>query len=168
MTTAAKTNVTMPNDREITITREFNAPRDLVFDCYTKPELLKRWMHGPDGWLLTVCDNDLTIGGAFRWVWRHADGREMGIHGIYKDIVRPKRIVRTELFEVDWAGGEALGVLELAEQNGRTTVTATVLYATAQARDGALACGMEDGTAKSHARLDALLASQIRSSQSAA
>jgi uncharacterized protein YndB with AHSA1/START domain len=111
MKTAANLKVTTPSDREIMMTRVFDAPRSLVFDCYTRPELLKRWLHGPDGWLLVVCDNDLRVGGAFRWVWRNADGREMGMGGVHREIVRPERIVRTELFDQDWTGGEAVGTL---------------------------------------------------------
>src|SRR5258708_7567648 len=160
MTTVATVNVTTPSDREIAMTRMFDAPRDLVFDCYTKPELLKRWLHGPDGWLLTICDNDLKIGGAFRWVWRNASGEDMGLRGAYREIMRPERIVRTELFDKDWTGGEVVGTLVLTEQDGKTTVTDTILYSTRAARDGALQSGMEKGIAASHAKLDVLLAAE--------
>src|SRR5262245_25304015 len=91
--------VTAQGDREVMMTRVLNAPRNLVYDCYTKPELLKRWLHGPDGWLMVVCDNDLRVGGAFRWEWRNADGRQMGMRGVYRHIVAPERIVRTEVFD---------------------------------------------------------------------
>jgi uncharacterized protein YndB with AHSA1/START domain len=161
MKTVAKLKVTTPSDREIAMTRAFDAPRSLVFDCYTKPELLERWLHGPDGWLLVECDNDLRVGGAFRWVWRHADGRQMGMGGVHRDIVRPERIVRTELFDEDWTGGETVGTLVLTEQDGKTTVTTTVLYASLEARDRALESGMEKGITASHDRLDALLASEL-------
>jgi uncharacterized protein YndB with AHSA1/START domain len=122
MKTVANLQVTMPSDREIMLTRVFDAPRSLVFDCYTKPELLKRWLTGPDGWSLAVCDNDLKVGGAFRWVWRGPAGQEMGMGGVHREIVRPERIVRTELFDKDWTGGETVGTLVLTEQDGRTTV----------------------------------------------
>jgi uncharacterized protein YndB with AHSA1/START domain len=159
MRTVAKLNVTTPSEREIVMTRLFNAPREIVYDCYTKPELLKRWMHGPDGWSLVVCENDLRVGGAFRWVWRGPNGQEMGMGGVHREIVRPLRIVRTELFDEDWTGGEVLGTLALSEQGGRTTVTTTMLYASMQARDGALKSGMADGMGAGFDRLDMLLAS---------
>jgi len=161
MKTVANLEVTTPSDREIMLTRMFDAPRSLVFDCYTKPELLKRWLTGPDGWSLVVCDNDLRIGGAFRWVWRGPDGQDMGMGGVHREIVRPERIVRTELFDQDWTGGEAVGTLVLTEQGGRTTATTTVLYASLQARDGALKSGMTKGVAASNDRLEALLASEL-------
>lgn len=168
MRTAAKVTVTTPSDREIAMTRLFKAPRDLVFDCYTKPELLKRWLHGPDGWLLTVCDNDARVGHSYRWIWRHADGREMGMRGVYREIVRPERIVRTETFDQDWTGGEALGTLVLSEQDGGTLLTTTVLYSSRKARDGALKSGMEKGVAASFDRLALVLAEQGFDTKSAA
>jgi uncharacterized protein YndB with AHSA1/START domain len=170
MRTAGTTQVTMPSEREIAMTRVFDAPRSLVFDCYTKPELLKRWLTGPEGWSLVVCDNDLKVGGAFRWVWHGPGGREMGMGGVYREIVRPQRIVRTELFDQDWTGGEALGTLSLAEQDGRTTATTTVLYASQAARDAALKSGMTKGVTAGNDRLEALLASEqgLGRSQSAA
>jgi uncharacterized protein YndB with AHSA1/START domain len=159
MRTVANLHVTTPSEREIVMTRLFSAPRELVYDCYTKPELLKRWMHGPDGWRLVVCENDLRVGGAFRWVWRGPDGQEMGMGGVHREIVHPRRIVRTELFDEDWTGGEVLGTLALSEQDGRTTVTTTMLFATKEARDGALKTGMADGMGAGFDRLDMLLAS---------
>lgn len=168
MSTNAKVTVTTPSDREIAMTRRFNAPRDLIFDCYTKPELLKRWLHGPDGWLLTTCDNEAVVGGAFRWIWRNADGREMGMRGVYREVVRPSRIVRTEIFDEDWTGGEAVGTLELLEQDGGTVVTTTVLYASREARDGALKSGMEKGVEASFNNLETLLSQRALDSRSAA
>ena len=159
MRTVAKLNVTTPSEREIVMTRLFNAPREIVYDCYTKPELLKRWMHGPDGWSLVVCENDLRVGGTFRWVWRGPDGQDMGMGGVYREIVRPRRIVRTELFDEDWTGGEVLGTLALSEQGGSTTVTTTMLFVSIEARDGALRSGMADGMGAGFDRLDMLLAS---------
>lgn len=158
MNTAARLTVTTPSDREIMMTRAFNAPRQLVYDYYTRPELLERWLHGPDGWLLSVRKNDVTVGGAFRWEWLNADGRAMGMQGVYLDILRPQRIVRTEIFDQDWTGGESTGTLLLDEQDGRTILTTKVLYASREARDGALKSGMEKGVAASFDRLDAVLA----------
>ena len=136
MSSVATVTVTTPTDRDIVITRDLDAPRVLVFDCYTKPELIKRWLSGPAGWRLVVCDNDLRVGGAYRWVWRDPDGTDMGLSGVYHEIVRPARIVRTELFD-NCPGGEAIGTLVLSERDGQTTVTMTVLYPSQEARDGA-------------------------------
>jgi len=167
MTTNASVTVTTPSECEIMMTRLFDAPRNMVFDCYTKPELLKRWMF-PQGWQLTVCDNDVRPGGAFRWEWRSADGRDMGMSGIYREVVRPERIARTEIFDQDWTGGEALGTVRLAEYDGTTIVTMSVIYSSQQARDGALKSGMKDGVAASYAQLDTLLAAERGRTQSAA
>src|ERR1700716_4401588 len=93
---AAKLQVTTPSDREIAMTRVFDAPRSLVFDAFTKPELLKRWLGVLGGWTFAVCEVDLKVGGKYRYVWRGKDGREMGMGGVYREIVRPERIVSTE------------------------------------------------------------------------
>ena len=153
--------ITTPSDREIVMTRVFNAPRHLVFDCFTKPELLKRWMTGPDGWTFAVCEIDLKVGGKFRYVWRQVDGTEMGMTGEFREIVVPERIVNTEQFDQDCTGGEALGTLVLTEQNGKTTTTNTVLYSSQTARDGALKSGVEDGVAAGYDRLDEILGSPL-------
>jgi len=166
MTTNASVTVTTPSEREIMMTRLFDAPRGMVFDCYTKPHLLKRWMF-PDGWQMTVCDNDVRPGGAFRWEWRKADGYEMGMSGVYREVVRPEKITRTEIFDQDWTGGEALGTVLLAEYDGTTIVTMSVVYSSRDARDGALKSGMKDGVVSSYAKLDALLAELSRAQTAA-
>lgn len=158
MQDAGTLNVTTPSDREIVMTRAFDAPRDLVFDALTKPELLKRWFHGPDGWSLEVCEIDLRVGGRYRCVWRGPDGAEMGMGGVHKEIVPPERLVRTEIFDEDWTGGETLATAVLTEQDGKTMLTTTVLYASKEARDGALASGMEQGVTVSYDRLEKVLA----------
>jgi uncharacterized protein YndB with AHSA1/START domain len=168
MTTHATVDVTTPNDREIVMTRVFNAPRSLVFDCYTKPHLLKRWLTGPAGWTFVTCDNDLKVGGAFHWVWRGPDGRDMGMSGVYREIVRPERIVRTEAYDQFGKDGETLGTIVLSEQGGKTTVTTTLLYLSREARDGALKSGMAKGVSASYERLDELLATTSGHSQDAA
>ena len=92
-------NVTTPSDLEILITREFNAPRDLVWEAMSKPELIKQWLFGPPGWTMTVCEDDLHVGGEFRWAWSGPDGTEMAMHGTYRK--SPTwRIVRTEAFDL--------------------------------------------------------------------
>ena len=144
--------VTTPTDREIVLTRVFDAPRRLVFDAFTKPELLQRWF-GPRGWSLVVCEVDLKVGGAFRFVLRGPDGTDMGMRGVYREIAPPERIVHTELFDQDWTGGETLVTTVLTEQGGKTAVTMTVLYASREARDGALKTPMEEGVAAAYDRL---------------
>ena len=157
MNTFATLQVTTPSDHEIRMTRLFRAPRDLVFDAWTIPQLLKRWLHGPEGWRLAECTVDLKVGGTARYVWRNADGRSMGMTSTYREITRPERIVAVELFDEDWTGGEAVGTVIFTEQAGRTTLTQTMLYASREARDGALASGMADGVEASFIHLDALL-----------
>jgi len=151
--------VTAPTDREIAMTRVFNAPRRMVFDALTKPELVKQWLLGPPGWTMPVCKIDLRVGGAYRYVWRHADGREMGMGGVYREIVPQERLLCTELFDEAWYPGESLITTTLVEQSGRTTLTSTILYISREARDGVLKSGMERGVAASYDRLEQILAS---------
>jgi len=151
--------LTTPTDREIVMTRVFDSPRTLVWDALTKPELLKRWFFGPPGWSLVVCDIDLTVGGAYRYVWRGPDGTDMGMGGVHREIVPPERIVTTQLFDEDWTGGEAVGTLVLTERDGKTTLTNTVRYSSPEARDAVLRTPMEYGVAAGYDRLAELLAS---------
>ena len=148
MTTGTLT-VTTPSDREVQAVRIFNAPCRLVFKALTTPDLLMRWMHGPNGWTLSVCDVDLRVGGTFRYVWRKTSGREMAVSGIFREILPPSRIVHTEVFDEDWTGGETTVTTTLSEIGKRTTLRVTVRYASKAARDAALetnfASGMEAG-----------------------
>ena len=157
--------VTTPSDREIAMTRVFDAPRTLVFDAHTKPELVKQWLLGPPGWSMPVCEMDVRVGGTYRWVWRHdRNGTEMGMGGVYREIVQPERLVTTERFDEAWYPGEAVGTLVLVEQRGRTTVTQTMRYESREARDAVLKSGMEKGVAASYDRLADLLAATRRGS----
>ena len=160
MTNPESLKVTTRGDREIVMTRVFNAPRRLVFEAMTQAALLQHWLLGPPGWLMVVCENDLKVGGVFRHVWRRSDGTEMAMRGIYREVVPPERIVRTERFDLgcDAQAGEQLATLVLTEQDGRTTLTLTVLYPSKEARDATLASGMEHGVAASYDRLAELLA----------
>jgi uncharacterized protein YndB with AHSA1/START domain len=154
--------VTTPSDREIVLSREFDAPRRAVWDTMTKPELLKRWLFGPPGWVMTVCETDVRIGGAFRHVWRHEDGRELAMRGEYREVVVPERIVRTETFELgcDPQSGEQVGTLVLKERvGGGTSLTLTLRFPSKEARDATVASGMEHGVAAGYDRIDGLLAS---------
>jgi uncharacterized protein YndB with AHSA1/START domain len=156
--------VTTPTDCEIVITRSFDAPKSLVWDAMNKPECLRRWLLGPPGWEMTVCENDVRVGGTFRHVWKSTDGTEMAMSGIYREVARPDRVVRTETFEFGCTpqAGEQIGTMVLTESAGRTTVTITSLFPTREARDGMIASGMERGVTASYARLDDVLASMAR------
>jgi uncharacterized protein YndB with AHSA1/START domain len=158
MTNAGNLKVTTSGDREIVMTRVFDAPRKLVFDAFTKPELVRQWLLGPPGWSMPVCEIDLRVGGAYRYVWRKAGATDMGMGGVYREVVAPERVVCTEKFDQAWYPGEAVGTLVLVERSGKTTVTQTVLYQSQEARDGILKSGMEKGVAASYDRLAELLA----------
>ena len=152
--------ITTPSDREIMMTREFDAPRRLVFDAFTKPELVQRWLLGPPGWSMPVCEIDLRVGGRYRYVWRRdRDGTKMGMGGVYREIVPQERLVCTELFDEAWYPGESLITTTLVERGGKTTLTSTILYVSQEARDGVLKSGMESGVAVSYDRLAELLTS---------
>ena len=157
MTSRRSLQVTTPSDREIVVVRDFEAPRRQVFDAFTKPDLVKRWLYGPEDWQMAVCEIDFRVGGAFRYVWRHTGGSEMGLSGVYREIVPPERIVHAELFDEDWTGGETVVTTIFAEQEGRTTVTINILYSSRDARDGALGTPMAEGMEMGYARLDRLL-----------
>jgi uncharacterized protein YndB with AHSA1/START domain len=152
--------VTTPSDLEIAMTRVFSAPRRLVFDALTKPELVKQWLLGPEGWTMPICEIDLRVGGAYRYVWRHADGKEMGMGGVFREIVAPERIVHSERFEQPWYPGESLVTNVLVEHGGKTTLTLTSRFDSRETRDGVLKSGMEKGVTVSYDRLEQLLASQ--------
>lgn len=151
--------VTTPSEREIAMTRVFDAPRNLVFDAWTKPELLKGWLGVRNGWSLAVCEIELKVGGAYRFVWHGPDGAEMGMGGVYREIVAPERLVSTEKFDDAWYEGEALDTIVLVEEDGKTTATTTVLYESQEIRDAVLESPMKDGVAESYDVLAELLAS---------
>jgi uncharacterized protein YndB with AHSA1/START domain len=152
--------VTTPSDREIAMTRVFDAPRDLVFDAYTNCEYLKRWLGVFGGWSLDVCKVDLRVGGAYRWVWRNTsrtETAEMGVSGVYREVVAPERLVSTEQFDDPWYEGEAVGTVTFVEQDGKTTMTTTMLYASKAIRDAVLASPMETGVDASYDKLAEVL-----------
>jgi uncharacterized protein YndB with AHSA1/START domain len=152
--------VTTPTDREIVMTRVFVAPRNLVFDAFRKPALLKRWF-GPRGWTLAVCEVDFKVGGGFRFVLRGPDGKELGMRGTYRELAPPERSVHIESFD-DYPGeSQVTGVF--VEQAGKTTLTGTVLYPSKEVRDAVVNSGMEHGAAESYDRLAELLSSNAPS-----
>ncbi|RZU42155.1 SRPBCC family protein [Edaphobacter modestus] len=144
-------------DREIVMTREFNAPRKMVFDAWTKPELMRRWLAGPSGWTMTVCEIDLKKGGSYRYEWTHENGNQMGMGGVYREVVPHERLVATEQFDESWYPGGAVTTTTLVEKDGITTVETTVRYDSKEARDGVLQSPMDSGVAASYDRLERLL-----------
>jgi uncharacterized protein YndB with AHSA1/START domain len=149
-------------DCEIHVTRDFGAPRQLVFDAFTKPELVSRWLLGPPGWTMPVCEIDLRVGGSYRYVWQHeTKGIEMGMGGTFREIVSPERLVATEKFDEAWYAGEALDTTVFAEQDGITRTTITIFYESKEARDTASRSGMERGMAAGYNRLEELLSSMM-------
>ena len=156
--------VTTPSDRELVITRVFDAPREMVFDAYTKPEYLKRWFGGPREWRLETCEVDLRPGGSWRFVLRNDNGNEMPMKGEYLEVERPSRLVSTESFDEEMVGwraedGPTINTVTFEESDGKTTMTITVLYKSKELRDAAVQSPMEEGLAVGLERLDEFLQS---------
>jgi uncharacterized protein YndB with AHSA1/START domain len=147
MKTLGRLNITTPSDREIAMIREFDAPRELVFEAYTRPELLKRWLGVHNNWTLAVCEIDLRPGGRYRYEWRGPNGAQMGMGGTFREVKPPERIVATEKFDESWYPGEAESTLTLVERGGKTTLTLSVRYQSKEARDGVLKSPMDQGVA---------------------
>jgi uncharacterized protein YndB with AHSA1/START domain len=155
MPSTATLQVTLPTDREIVLTRNFDAPRRLVYDCFTKAALLKRWF-GPCGCTLTVCEIDLRVGGKWRFLLEGPGGKRIGMSGVYREIVPPERDVHTETFD-DFPGAESLFTGVFTEQHGQTTLNATILYPSREVRDAVIKSGMERGAGETYDKLAELL-----------
>jgi uncharacterized protein YndB with AHSA1/START domain len=161
--TIDKAQVTLPSDREVKVARSFKAPRALVYRAYTEPELVRRWMLGPPGWSMPVCEMDVRVGGRFRWRWRSDDGaNEFGFSGTYREVLPASRIVHTEAYEPGTVGGpypgeDAIVTVTFTEDSGVATVTTLIDFGSKEARDGAVATGMTDGMEQSYQLLDRLL-----------
>lgn len=151
--------VSTPNDLEIEIGRDFQAPRRLVFDAFTKPELVRRWLLGPDGWTMPVCEIDLRVGGVYRYVWRKPGVKDMGMGGVFRAIVVPELVVATERFDESWYAGEAVDTTVFIEDGDITKIRLTVRYESKEARDTAVRSGMERGMIAGYNRLEELLGS---------
>ena len=150
-------NVTTPSDREIRMTRLFDAPRDLVFEAMSKPEHIKEWWGRlGDGYSVPVCEVDLRPGGTWRFVNRHPHG-EAAFHGVYREITQPERIVFTEIFE-DFPDTESVVTAVLSEENGKTRLTVSVVYPSREVRDAVINSGMTRGAAISYDRLEDVVA----------
>lgn len=154
--------ITARGDREIVMTRSFDASRELVFDCLTRPELVQRWLGVFGGWEMPVCEIDLRVGGTYRYQWRGPDGSVMGMRGMFREIVRPERIVTTEKFDESWYPGGAVGTAILTEERGKTTLTTTVRYDSPEAREAVLKSPMETGVAAGYDQLDTVLSTVAR------
>ena len=147
--------VTTPSDREIVMTRTFDAPRELVWEALSKPEHMREWW-GPRGFTMPVCEMDFRVGGAYRFVQRGPDGAEYGFRGEYREIVPPERIGWTFEFE-GMPGSISVDTMTLTEEDGKTTITTMSLFDSVEQRDGMLQSGMETGAAETYDRLAELL-----------
>lgn len=159
MTTPGNLTIAASGEQEILLTRHFDAPPNLVFDAYTKPELLRRWLGVRAGWVLAVCEVDLRVGGRYRWVWRNqAKGVDMGCGGTYLEIVAGEKLVCTERFDTPWYPGEARNTVHF-EAAGTGTFLRTVLrYESRESRDLVLQSPMDRGLNESYQMLDTVLA----------
>jgi uncharacterized protein YndB with AHSA1/START domain len=161
-----KADVIQPSDREVKVTRSFRAPRLLVYRAYTEPALLRRWLLGPPGWSMPICDMDVRVGGGYRWRWRSdQDGKEFGFAGTFREVQPPSRLVHTEAYDPGSVGGgypgpEALVTVTFAEDAGVTTVTTLIDFGSREARDAAVATGMTGGMEQSYQLLDRVLEEQ--------
>ncbi len=156
----APAQVTLPTDREVRVTRQFKAPRQLVWDAHTKPELIRKWL-GYDDWDMPVCEMDVRVGGQYRWRWKNReDGTQFGFFGTFTQVNAPSLLAHEQYFDPGEsefampAGDPCLVSLELSEHNGVTTLVSTMKFASKEARDGAVSTGMTDGMEFSYSRLD--------------
>ena len=167
-TTRDKAQVTLPSDREVKVTRSFRAARPLVYRAYTESALVQRWLLGPPGWSMPVCEMDVRVGGRYRWRWRSdTDASEFGFAGTFREVQPPSRLVHTQTYDPGTVGdanpmSEALVTVTLTEDVGLTTVTTLIAFGSKQARDAAVATGMTDGMEQSHQLLDRVLSEQPR------
>ncbi len=159
-----KLTISTPTERGLVMTRDFDAPRRLVWDAMTKPDLIRRWLFCPPGWQMTSCEEDVRVGGAYHWAWNGPDGKPaMSMRGVYREVVPPERLTRTEVFEFGCGGmssEEQTMTMAFTERNGKTTVTISGEYTTKEARDAALASGMEQGVSAGYDNLETMLAAR--------
>lgn len=160
MANNSETHVWSDGTNAIMFTRTFDAPRQLVFDAFTRPELLVQWFNGPPPWIFEIPEADLKPGGRLRYEWRNPEtGVSLGLSGAYTEVSAPARLVHTELFDEDWTGGETEVTTTFEEVDGRTLFTGRVVYSSAEVRDGILNGPMADGMGESHDNLAKLLES---------
>jgi uncharacterized protein YndB with AHSA1/START domain len=158
-----KAQVTLPTDREVKVTRSFRAARPLVYRAYTEPALVQRWLLGPAGWSMPVCEMDVRVGGRYRWRWRSdKDGSEFGFAGTFREVTPPSRLVHTQTYDPGTVGdvhpqNEAIVSVTFTDDDGVTTVTTLIDFGSSEARNAAVATGMTDGMERSYQLLDALI-----------
>lgn len=150
-------SIAAQGDREIVVTRQFNAPRALVWRALTEPALVKRWLGAMPGWTFPVCEIDARVGGKYRYEWRHESGNTMGMGGVFSECTPPERMVATELFDDPWYPGGAITTQVLSEQGAQTLLTLTITYASKEARDGVLAGPAMGGLGSGYDLLDQLV-----------
>ena len=161
--TIDKAQVTLPSDREVQVTRSFKAPRALVYRAYTEPKLVRRWLLGPPGWSMPICEMDVRVGGRYRWRWRSdEDGKEFGFSGTFREVQPPARLVHTEAYDPGtvadgYPGNEAIVTVTFSDEGTRTTMTTLIDFGSKEAREAAMATGMTDGMEQSYQLLDRLL-----------
>ena len=161
--TIEKAQVTLPSEREVKVVRSFKAPRALVYRAYTEPQLVKRWLLGPPGWTMPVCEMDVRVGGRYRWRWRSdKDGSEFGFAGTFREVQPAAKLVHTEAYDPGTVGDEypqkeAIVTVTFTEEGGVTTLTSLMDFGSKEARDAAISTGMTDGMEQSYQRLDRLL-----------
>jgi len=164
--TVEKAEVTLPSEREVRVTRAFRAPRAMVYRAYTEPALVQRWMLGPPGWTMPVCEMDVRVGGQYRWRWKsNDDGSEFGFSGVFREIEPGSRLVHSERYEPgtpgdDYPGDEAIVTVTFSEAGGITTVRTLIDFGSKDARDAAVATGMTDGMEQSYQLLERVLEEQ--------
>jgi uncharacterized protein YndB with AHSA1/START domain len=154
--------VALPSDREVRVTRTFKAPRQLVWDAHTRPDLVQRWQGYP-GWDMPVCDMDVRVGGTYKWLWRNLeDGTQFGFFGTFTTVDDPSELVHEQYFnpgDMDFAmpvGDPCIVSVELSEENGVTTLVCNLRFVSKEAREAAISTGMTDGMEHSYTRLDDL------------
>jgi uncharacterized protein YndB with AHSA1/START domain len=159
-----KAQVSLPSDRELLVTRSFSAPRTLVYRAYTEPDLVRKWLLGPPGWTMPVCEMDVRVGGTFRWVWKSEEnGNQFGFHGEVLEVEAPARIRHTEIYDAGDIGGgagdgsESMVTVTFEENGGVTMVRTLVDFGSKEARVAATSSGMTDGMEMSYQLLDHLL-----------
>jgi uncharacterized protein YndB with AHSA1/START domain len=155
---AGTLKITTPGDREVVMTRVFDAPRHLVFDAFTRPELLTLWLDAP-GRTFAVCDIDLRAGGSFRYVWRGAGRKDVGMRGAFREVVAPARFVHTESWE-DWDAGESLVTNTFEETAGRTTFTSAIVFPSREVRDAVMKAGLAHNATATYEKLAEVLTSR--------
>ncbi len=156
--------VSLPSESEVLVTRSFAAPRPLVYRAYTEPALVRKWLLGPPGWSMPVCEMDVRVGGGFRWLWKaDEDGSQFGFHGVFEEVEAPSRLRHTEVYDPGDVGGsmgeagQSMVTVTFEETGGVTLVSTHIDFGSKEARDAAMSTGMTDGMEMSYKLLESLL-----------